>query len=201
MADAFKQRSELTRRTFWRSDKGGDAGDTQEERAAASVRDRQNGNQPRSVIDLVARSPSRVVLASFNHFRTLSYSLEIPHSIHLRTTNLGPQLQTDKILRNFIVALSNKCPGCCKLIDGNQSACPRIESKTTKATAVGGPLSFIGRGNGESGPINSFCQSEADQCRGVAGNRDRSGSCRRAASNPGHTGLPTGDRRPKRRVR
>ena len=53
-----------------------------------------------------------------------------------------------------MVASSNKCPGWCKLLDGNQSACPRIESKTTKATAVGGPLSFIGYD--ESGPVRSI---------------------------------------------
>src|SRR5208337_2735072 len=62
----------------------------------------------------------------------------IPHSIHLRTTSLGPQHQPTKILRKFIVALSNKCPGCCKLIDGNQIACPRIESKRQRPTMVVG---------------------------------------------------------------
>jgi len=35
-----------------------------------SVRDCQNGNQPRTMIDLVDPSLSRVVLASFNHLRT-----------------------------------------------------------------------------------------------------------------------------------
>src|SRR5208283_2112211 len=81
--------------------------------------------------------------------QSLLYSLEIPHSIHPREASLGPQHQTDEILRKFIVALSNKCPGCCKLIDDNQSASPGIESKRQRPTTMVGPLSLIGCGDGD----------------------------------------------------
>src|SRR5208337_1140764 len=55
-----------------------------------------------------------------------------------------PSTSPDQYERAFnfggdvIVALSNKCPGCCKLIDGNQIACPRIESKRQRPTMVVG---------------------------------------------------------------